>query len=186
MLKVMIFKCFLALLMIMVLSVNTCLAGVKFTKNCEKEAINLIKNSTQTIDIAVYSINNLNIIEALIRAKERGVEIRILTDRLQAFGTSSKVKLLHDIGFDIKVHSVDRIMHHKFAIFDNQKVIEGSFNWTNSAATKNAEDCNIFEKEEDILTLNKRFKQLWNKNKKNTSECYFDNMKVEKSKRVKC
>jgi phosphatidylserine/phosphatidylglycerophosphate/cardiolipin synthase-like enzyme len=104
------------------------------------------------------------------------VKIRILTDRLQAFGKSSKVKLLHDIGFDIKIHSKDRIMHHKFAIFDNQKAVEGSFNWTYSAANKNAEDCNIFDDERDIQTLNKRFKKLWKINLKENSECYFENM----------
>lgn len=161
-------------------------AQITFTNKCEKEVIKLINNSTQSIDIAVYSINNLNIIDQLIKANDKGLKIRILTDRIQAFGNSSKVKLLHDTGFDIKIHSKDRIMHHKFAIFDNQQAIEGSFNWTHSASTKNAEDCNIFNKEEDIKTLRRRFNKLWKLNDKEVSECYFGNMKVEKDERKSC
>lgn len=161
-------------------------AKITFTNKCEKEIIKLINNSTETIDIAVYSINNLNIIDQLIKAKDKGVKIRILTDRIQAFGNSSKVKLLHDTGFDIKIHSKDRIMHHKFAIFDNKSAVEGSFNWTYSAANKNAEDCNVFDKEEDIKVLQRRFKKLWKINSKDISECYFGNMKIEKEKRISC
>jgi len=161
-------------------------AEVKFTNHCEKEVIKLINNSANSIDIAVYSINNLNIVDSLIKAKDKGIKIRILTDRIQAFGKSSKVKLLHDAGFDIKVHSKDRIMHHKFAIFDNNKAIEGSFNWTHSASTKNAEDCNIFNDEKDVKTLKRRFNKLWKLNEKDISECYFGNINIEKSERVKC
>ncbi len=168
------------------INITTSHAQISFTNKCEKEVIKLINNSTENIDIAVYSINNLNIIDSLIKAKDRGVKIRILTDRIQAFGKSSKVKLLHDAGFDIKIHSKDRIMHHKFAIFDNQRAIEGSFNWTYSAANKNSEDCNIFDDEKDIKTLKRRFKKLWKVNGMEISECYFENMKVEKEKRVKC
>jgi phosphatidylserine/phosphatidylglycerophosphate/cardiolipin synthase-like enzyme len=77
-------------------------------------------------------------------------------------------------------------MHHKFAIFDNQKAIEGSFNWTYSAANKNSEDCNVFDKEEDIKVLQKRFKKLWKINEKEPSECYFENMKLQKEDRQSC
>ena len=159
---------------------------IAFTKNCEKEIIKLIENSNESIDIAVYSINNLNLIEPLINARDRGVKVRILTDRIQAFGKSSKAKLLRDVGFEIKIHSKQRIMHHKFAIFDGKNAVEGSFNWTYSAANKNAEDCNIFNKAEDIQALQKRFKTLWKLNSKDVSECYFENMKLKKEDRKKC
>jgi len=161
-------------------------AQITFTKHCEKEIIKLINNSQSSIEIAVYSINNENIVKALEKAKNRNIKIRILTDRIQAFGKSSKVKLLHDAGFDIKIHSKDRIMHHKFAIFDNQKAVEGSFNWTYSAANKNAEDCNIFDSEKDVKTLKRRFKKLWKVNEKEISECYFSNMELSKEERRSC
>lgn len=161
-------------------------AEIHFTNKCEKWTITLINESHKTIDIAIYSINNTNIIEALLEAKKKGIKIRILTDRLQAFGKSSKVELLHNMGFDIRVHSHDRIMHHKFAIFDRIKASEGSFNWTYSAANKNAEDCNIFDVNNDIKTLQKRFNKLWKLNTADISECYFENMQIPKPLRHNC
>ncbi len=161
-------------------------AEVKFGKDCEENILKLISESLETIDIAVYSINNTKIAEELLKAKERSVKIRILTDRTQAFGKTSKVRFLYDNGFDVKVHSKQRIMHHKFAIFDNKYTSEGSFNWTNSAANKNAEDCNINNNEQDIETLNQRFQDLWLLNNKEVSECYFKNMILEKIDRISC
>ena len=164
-------------------------AKITFSKECESEVVKLINESQETIDIAVYSINNENILNALYEARERGVKIKILTDRLQAFGKSSKVGQLNDDGFEIKVHSKYRIMHHKFAIFDNNKAVEGSFNWTYSASNKNAEDCNIFDTisdAENIKILRERFDYLWLINTDETSKCYLNNMKLSKEDRVKC
>lgn len=61
--------------------------------NCEKMIVNRINSAEKTIDAAVYSINNDNIVNALIEAKKRGVKVRILTDKIQAKGISSKVKI---------------------------------------------------------------------------------------------
>ena len=64
--------------------------------NCEKNIVNRINSAKKTIEAAVYSINNDNIVAALLEAKKRGVKIRILTDKTQAKGRSSKVKYLYD------------------------------------------------------------------------------------------
>lgn len=176
---------YLLLIFLLFLSQNA-FSKVMFGKECESQIIELINNSNKSINVAVYSINNLNIIEALLDAKNRGVEIKILTDRIQASGKSSKVNFLHEEGFDVKIHSKDRIMHHKFAIFDNEKAIKGSFNWTYSAANKNSEDCDLVENENDIYTLYERFLYLWDVNLKNLSECYFENMYLEKNQKLKC
>lgn len=50
----------------------------------------LINNSELTIDAAIYAINNDEIVNALKKANNRGVKIRILTDRLQAAGKIQK------------------------------------------------------------------------------------------------
>lgn len=161
-------------------------AEVYFNHQCEQHIVELIRNSQTDIDVAVYSINNNNIINSLEDAKKRGVTIRILTDRLQAFGKSSKVALLHDKGFNIKVNSHNKIMHDKFAIFDKQKAIAGSFNWTYAAANKNAEDCVIINNQNDISVLENRFNELWRINSKDVSECYITNMILEKDNRINC
>lgn len=58
---------------------------------CENKIEQLIDKSKYSVDIAVYSINNIKLVEAIERAHQRGIKIRILTDRLQAASKSSGV-----------------------------------------------------------------------------------------------
>ena len=86
------------------------------SKVCEEKIIELINNSQSSIDVAVYSINNQQIIDALYRARQRDVSIRILTDKLQASGKYSKVEEMHSNGLNIRVHTKNKIEHNKFAV----------------------------------------------------------------------
>lgn len=79
------------------------------SKVCEEKIIELINNSQSSIDVVVYSINNQQIIDALYRARQRDVSIRILTDKLQASGKYSKVEEMHSNGLNIRVHTKIRL-----------------------------------------------------------------------------
>ena len=63
------------------------------------------------------------------------------------------------------------IMHNKFCVIDNQIVISGSYNWTDNAELKNAENINITENDNELATnYSLEFKKLWNlDNKEKTS-----------------
>ena len=143
--------------------------------NCEKMIVDRINSAEKTIDAAVYSINNDNIVNALIDAKKRGVKVRILTDKTQAKGRSSKVKYLYDKGINIRVHSQFKIEHNKFAVYDKVKCSTGSFNWTNPAEKKNSENCIFFDDTDNAVSdYSKRFEYLWKINTKGKSENWID------------
>ena len=91
------------------------------SKECENGLVKRIGEAEEYIDAAVYSINNKSIVNALKQAHDRGIQIRILTDRLQAAGNSSAVKDLRSYGINIRVHTKNKIEHNKFAIFDGKK-----------------------------------------------------------------
>lgn len=142
--------------------------------DCENNIIKLLNHSKKQIDIAVYSINNNQIVEAIKQAYDRGIPMRILTDKTQAAGKSSKVLELYQYGVNIKVHSKHRIEHNKFIISDNNRVITGSYNWTNPASLKNSENCLVIWDEDDtILAYQRRFDYLWNINTKEKSDKWF-------------
>lgn len=148
------------------------------SQKCENQLVELIDGSSQTIDAAVYSINNTNIVDALKKAHKRGVKIRILTDRMQASGKSSKVRELHDGGINIRVHSKHKIEHNKFAIFDGKTASTGSYNWTNPATKKNSENCVFFTDDVKVITdYQNRFNYLWQVNTKKASEEWFTKKK---------
>ena len=129
--------------------------------DCENNIIALIEDAQSQIDIAVYAINNDAIVEALKEAFLRDVSIRVLTDRTQAGQKSSKIADLEDFGIDVIRHKKYRIQHDKFAIFDQKKIVTGSYNWTNSAS---------------IQKYQKRFNDLWLMNKKAKRKSKFSNL----------
>lgn len=177
-------KKFLHTLLYTVLIINEAFAEVKvvFTPSyeCENEIVNLIDNSKTSIDVAVYSINNRQIVDALKRAKQRNVTLRILTDRLQAAGKYSMVTDLHDFGLNIRVHSKNKIEHNKFAIFDGETVSTGSYNWTNTASENNSENCLFLIKEtKHVRSYQMRFEELWNANSQDKSERWFEKRRIK-------
>lgn len=145
------------------------LAGteVYFTPSCdcENRIVSLIQEAQKQIDVAVYAINNDAIVEALKSAHNRGVQIRILTDRTQAGQKNSKVKELEQTGIPLIRHKKYRVQHDKFAIFDKQRAVTGSYNWTNSASRKNAENCFFFS-DRNVKKYDKRFENLWQMNER--------------------
>ena len=142
---------------------------------CENKIVNLINNSENSIDVAVYSINNTDIVEAIKLAHDRKIKLRILTDKLQASGKYSKVMELYKYGVNIRVHSKNKIEHNKFAIFDSNVVSTGSFNWTNAASDKNSENCLFLIKEPDnIKAYKERFEELWSVNSEEKSKRWFE------------
>ncbi len=148
-------------------------AEVFFTPStqCEDHIIDEIGSAQKSVDVAVYSINNDKIVTALIASHKNGIRIRILTDNIQAAGPSSKIIDLINAGLDLKVHSVHKIMHNKFAIFDEKKAVNGSFNWTNPASSQNNENCVFFSNQEAnvIANYHNEFEKLWEQNSKDKS-----------------
>lgn len=126
--------------------------------DCENNIIAEI-NQAKKIDIAVYSITNQNIVDALVAAKDRGAKVRVITDRLQSVGRYSLVEELEAAGIPVITNVKHKIMHNKFAIFDGKHVESGSYNWTDSATKSNAENCMFFEQEDKVFT--KQFNYLW-------------------------
>ncbi len=127
---------------------------------CENNIIVAISKSQQ-IDAAIYSITNNNIVNALITAHNRGAKIRIATDRTQAKGKYSLVDKLRGAGIAIRIHKGYNIEHNKFAVFDNNYVVTGSYNWTTGATKHNSENCIFLS--QPVQEYKQRFETLWSK-----------------------
>lgn len=138
--------------------------------DCEDRIVKAIKESKKEIKIAVYSLNNLKIAEAMREAKKRGIVFQILTDSTQASQKNSLALPLIREGFSLKLHSKYKIEHNKFAVFDDSLVSTGSFNWTGPASRSNSENC-IFLADSDVIKkYSDRFRFLWEKNSLQASE----------------
>lgn len=138
--------------------------------DCENRIVRAIDESQSNIAVAVYSINNKKIVDALLAAKKRGVKLRVLTDNTQASQRSSRVLEMVANGVDLRVHSKFKIEHNKFGVYDGKLVSTGSFNWTGPAARSNSENCLFLDDKSVISKFHERFEFLWSKNSAEASK----------------
>ncbi len=131
--------------------------------------IDEINSSEKSIDIAVYDFTSRPIARALVRAKNKGVKIRVILDR-SANGPGNKYtkySFLKENGISVRFAAPhiawDRegLMHNKFAVIDKSVVITGSANWTASAFKINDENVLIIDRLDIANVYEKEFNYLW-------------------------
>jgi phosphatidylserine/phosphatidylglycerophosphate/cardiolipin synthase-like enzyme len=87
------------------------------------------------------------IVEALVHAKQRGVDVELIADRTTPCERGSGIEPLGHAGVPIWIDRGVRIAHAKAMVIDRKVVLTGSMNWTASAA-RNSEDLNLVASEE--------------------------------------
>ena len=64
-------------------------------------------------------------------------------------------------GIPVKIDSDKSLMHHKFAVVDDKKVVTGSLNWTRSGSEINNENIVITDNYRIVTAFNDEFRRLW-------------------------
>ena len=128
---------------------------------CQQAVIDKIDGAVSTIDVAMYHLTSREIAQALIKAKERGVIVRLYMDRGEANTKYSKATYLTKKGVEVKYYLGKGLMHNKFAVIDNNVLITGSFNWTPTADRENQENLLILTTKDLIKQYSDRFEMLW-------------------------
>ncbi len=124
--------------------------------------ISAINSSKQSIDVLAYSFTSKPIATALINAKKRGVNIRIVADADQNSKSYSAVNTTANYGIPTKLNGNYQDFHNKVMIIDNQCVELGSFNYSASAANKNAENALVICDKELAQVYEKQFNYWYN------------------------
>ena len=122
-----------------------------------------IQRARISIDIAIYTFTETEIANALIAAKNRGVAIRIIADSEEAIGAGSVIPRLEKAGFQLKRTAGigTGIMHNKYAIFDGQVLLTGSYNWSFSAENSNFENAIFVRDPAVISSYQANFVSIW-------------------------
>lgn len=87
------------------------------------------------VDLAVYDIDLMSVAQALLRAGQRGVTVRVVTDTDNE--KNAAVNLLRARGIPIRGDQREALMHDKFVIIDGREVWAGSMNLTENCAYRN-------------------------------------------------
>lgn len=133
-------------------------------KEQERKIIDAINNAGSTIDVCVAWFTNENILKALENKQKDGVKVRVITYKDGVNGRHG-VDLTK---FEHKELRGERggIMHNKFCVIDNWIVINGSYNWTIAAETRNDENAQVEENNKDLANkFTKEFNDMWDRQK---------------------
>jgi len=137
------------------------------------EVAKRLDGARRSIDIAMYSLRDGGVKDAIFRAAGRGVQIRMVLqgaseDRKDPVGTDSS--RYEDAG--IEVRWINKIMHHKAAIIDGPRdvasqagtgtLVTGSGNWSYSAGTRFDENTLFIEGDARLnLQFQREFNLMW-------------------------
>jgi phosphatidylserine/phosphatidylglycerophosphate/cardiolipin synthase-like enzyme len=127
---------------------------------CATRIVNQINKAEHRIQVLAYSFTNKSIASALVKAKHRGVNVEVILDKTQSSQEKySSSTYLHNAGIPIWIDHMPTISHNKVMIIDGKTTITGSFNFTQSAQKKNAENVLIIHDKD----LTEKYMANWEK-----------------------
>lgn len=130
------------------------------TGGIENNLIALIDNAKTSIDLAVFEFDLEDVAQALIRAKERGVRVRVVHDN-EHTAPDPQIGELEAAGIPAVPDNRSAFMHNKFFVIDNKLVWTGSFNITVNAAFKNNEDALVVKSDDIAENYEAEFQEMF-------------------------
>lgn len=133
--------------------------GVYFTppSGAGKELVQWIDQARQEVVVQAYGFTHNAIAQALLRAHARGVKVMVLLDQKSQSTNQYVIDLLQGERVPLKYDGRHAIAHNKVMVMDNNLVVTGSFNFTNSADSRNAENLLVLRSE----ALAARYRANW-------------------------
>lgn len=110
------------------------------SEDCTKSLVDIIKHAKQKILVQAYTFTSAPIAQALVMAKQRGVDVKIILDKSQINAHYSSATYFSHYGIIPRIDANVQIAHNKIIILDDKTVATGSFNFTKAAQEKNAEN----------------------------------------------
>ena len=132
-------------------------------KTISNAVLPIIENAKDYIYIPIFVITENRVVEALINAKQRGVDVRLISDALNASSKYSKIRVLRTNGVPVKIENYAGKMHSKTMIVDDKYSIIGSMNFSKSGETKNDENTIVLENAEIAKYLKRFFLYQWDR-----------------------
>ncbi|KAH8413319.1 hypothetical protein KR009_010016, partial [Drosophila setifemur] len=140
-----------------------------------------IDHAVYSIDLAICIFTSKDLGASFKRARDRGVSIRIYTDREMNQSVLSQIDTLSAYGVEVRGPDTTNIMHHKYCVIDGVERVEelrllwnrkymrptctillnGSLNWTYQAICGNWENLFITDNEEMSRLFQTEFSRMW-------------------------
>jgi hypothetical protein len=92
--------------------------------------IQAIDNAKLSLDIALRSFTDDQLGDAVVRAAQRGVSVRVILGSGQDRVPGGEYAKLTAADVDVIIIGTRELLNHRFAVIDGRTVITGSYDWT--------------------------------------------------------
>lgn len=118
--------------------------------------VQIINNAKHYVYMPAFLITHSKIATAMIEAKNRGVDVRVIIDANSVFTKNSKHIQLRKSGIPLKTENYAGKLHSKMIVIDDEYLITGSMNFSKSGEGRNDENLLII-KDKKIAQMHKNF-----------------------------
>ncbi len=131
------------------------------SQEIKEQILHAIEGCTESVDIAVLDITSKDILNALVKAAERGVQVRILAGKKRALAEVPLSNLSKKPGFEIKTLASNGRLHNNFAIFDSRLLITGSYCWNETVGKFNRYNAILTDETRLLVKYQREFDHLF-------------------------
>lgn len=121
--------------------------------NIRNSIIREIEKANKSLKVAVYWFTNHELFDMLYQKQLNGVQCDLIihNDYINNRDTGLPFQKFIDAGGKFYFSDEENPMHNKFCIIDNQVLVNGSYNWTYYAESKNRENVLVIKDEKDVV-----------------------------------
>ncbi len=128
----------------------------------ENQLAAAIDGVQRTLDIAAFEWNLPLLTQAVIRAHQRGVRVRMVTDNEHGLNdNASLIPQLVQAGIPVVDDNRSGLMHNKFMIMDSQVVWTGSWNYTVNDTYRNNNNAIVIRAQKIVQNYQAEFNEMF-------------------------
>ena len=124
--------------------------------------VQAIEEARASVHMAAYSFTSSPIAAALVRAHDRGIDVEVVADRKENSRSYTAANFIANHGVPTRLNGNYAIMHNKFLVIDGRNIETGSFNFTEAATKRNAENALLLRNVPDLAAeYDREWRRLW-------------------------
>lgn len=127
----------------------------------DADLVNLIDNAQESVDVAAYDFDLETVTEALIRAQNDGLRVRLVTDISNADEEAIGRLTNAEIPVVARPGEGWGIMHNKFVVVDGTWVWTGSWNMTDNGTYRNNNNAVVIASRSLATDYNIEFEEMF-------------------------
>lgn len=130
------------------------------SRQTEEAIISFIAEARVSVHVAAYAFTSQPIAQALVAARARGVDVRVVLDKGQSASRHSVAGFLAQHGVPVRINGAYLLQHQKVVVVDAISVQTGSYNYTANARDRNAENLLVIR---NLPELAEQYEVNWTK-----------------------